>query len=116
MFLRITGGNNAYIQPPSMIFQNANCSYPMRNLNLPENIPGVSYRTGPRGWMDRRVMAEMLAERRDVRPLDNKCRRVLFLDNCGGHNETRESAANLAKIVTEIRLLPKNSTHLTQPA
>jgi DDE superfamily endonuclease len=114
MFVRITGGKNAYIQPPFMILQNENCSYPMRNL--PDNIPGVSYRTGPRGWMDRRVMAEMLAERRAIRPLDNKCRHVLFLNNCGGHNETRESAANLAKIVTEIRLLPKNSTHLTQPA
>jgi DDE superfamily endonuclease len=61
-------------------------------------------------------MAEMLAESRAIRPLDNKCRRVLFLDNCGGHNETRESVASLAKIFTEIRLLPKNSTHLTQPA
>jgi DDE superfamily endonuclease len=47
---------------------------------------------------------------------NDKCRRVLFLDNCGGHNETRESAATLEKIVTGIRLLPKNSTHLTQPA
>jgi DDE superfamily endonuclease len=61
-------------------------------------------------------MAEMLAERRAIRPLDNKCRRILFLDNCGGHNETRESAANLANIVPEIRLLPNNSNHLTQPA
>jgi hypothetical protein len=66
--------------------------------------------------MDRRFMAEMLAERRAIRPLDSKCLRVLFLDNCGGHNDTRESAANLAKIVTEISLLPNESTHVTQPA
>jgi hypothetical protein len=67
MILRITGGKNAYIRPPFMIFQNSNCSYPMRNL--PDNIPCVSYRTGPRGWMYRRFMAEMLAERRAIRLL-----------------------------------------------
>jgi DDE superfamily endonuclease len=97
-----------------MILQNASCSYPIRNL--PNNIPAVSYRTGKLGWMDQRVMTEYLCDPRAIRRDSEGRQRVLFLDNCGGHNSTEDSESALAKIKTVVRFFPKNSTQLTQPA
>jgi DDE superfamily endonuclease len=65
--------------------------------------------------MDRRVMAEYLGEPRAIWPLPEAKQRIMFVDNCGGHNETADSAAALQKIRTSVRFLPPNSTHLTQP-
>ena len=47
MVVRISGGRRAIIESPMLIFTNANGSYPIRAI--PDNIPGVSYRTGPKG-------------------------------------------------------------------
>lgn len=60
MLVCISGGANAIIEPPLMIFKNKTRNYPMRNV--PENIPGVAYRTGPKGWMDFITMLEWLRE------------------------------------------------------
>ena len=47
MVVRISGGRRAIIEPPMLIFSNENRNYPIRGLD--DNIPGVSYRTGPKG-------------------------------------------------------------------
>ena len=50
MVVRISGGRRAIIEPPMLIFSNENRNYPIRDLD--DNIPGVSYRTGPKGgWI-----------------------------------------------------------------
>lgn len=114
MMVRISGGSQAVVENPFMIFKNQNCSYPIRGVS--DDVPGVSYRTGAKGWIDRRVMVEWLCEKRAISPLGGGRRRVLFMDNCGGHAVTEEQTAALKEINTEIRFFPPNSTHLIQPA
>ena len=38
------------IEAPMLIFMNSSSNYPIRGLE--DNIPGVYYRMGPKGWMD----------------------------------------------------------------
>lgn len=114
MMVRLTGGSSSFLASPFMILQEEKGNYPIRSL--PDDIPGVSYRTGPRGWIDRRVMVEWLRETRNIRKLPDNRRRVLFMENCSAHNMTENLKAALDEISTEIRFFPANSTHLLQPA
>ena len=50
MVVRLSGGRGARIELPFRVFTNKNRNYPIRGV--PDNIPGVAYRTGPKGWMD----------------------------------------------------------------
>jgi len=47
MMVLISGGALSSIQVSFMIFQNQNSSYPIRGV--PDDIPGVCYRSGPKG-------------------------------------------------------------------
>jgi hypothetical protein len=49
MLVRLTGGPGAIICAPFMIFQNASRSCQIRGV--PDNVPGVSYRTSAKGFM-----------------------------------------------------------------
>jgi hypothetical protein len=62
MFVRLSGGARSQLQPAFMVFQSAG-SYPIRD---DDNVPGVAYRVGKRGWMDRRVLAEYFQESRYI--------------------------------------------------
>lgn len=53
MMFMLGGCHNAGI-----CVQNVACSYRIRGI--PDKIPGVWYRTDPKGWMDRRVFPEWL--------------------------------------------------------
>lgn len=55
MVLRITGGRDSRIEP-FMIFMNKDGNYPIRGV--PDDVTGVSYRSGPKAWMDSRVFPE----------------------------------------------------------
>ncbi|CDF38688.1 unnamed protein product [Chondrus crispus] len=113
MMVRITGGPHACIAP-MLVFKNENCSYPIRAV--PDTVPGVCYRSGKKGWMDNRVFQEWLSEPRAIRALQNTQRRVLFVDNCSGHNENESVQKCLGEIKTELRKFPLNATDLVQPA
>jgi DDE superfamily endonuclease len=108
MFVRISGDPRSQLLPPFMIFK-SDGKYPIRGVE--DNVPGVSYRVGARGWMDRNVFAEMTMENRALWPLPDDKRRILYIDNCGGHNATDASEAGLGRTRTEVRFLPPNSTH-----
>jgi DDE superfamily endonuclease len=112
LFVRLSGGATSVIMPGFDIFQSAG-DYPIRGVE--DNIPGVSYRVGPKVWMDRKVMAEYFGEKRAIWPLQEAKKRILYVDNCGGHNNTTESEEALRRIRTTVRYLPPNSTHLIQP-
>lgn len=60
-------------------------------------------------------MVQYLKERRVIYPDSGGHQRVLFMDNCGGHNESPEQQSALKQLNAMIRKLPKNSTHLCQP-
>jgi hypothetical protein len=50
MVVRISGRRRSMIEAPMLIFTNAHRSYPIKGLE--DTISGVTYRTGPKGWMD----------------------------------------------------------------
>ena len=47
MVFRLSGGLDAKIEPPFMVFTNKDRNYPIRGT--PDDVPGVAYRTGPKG-------------------------------------------------------------------
>lgn len=102
------------IEIPFMIFQNKGRNYPIRGV--PDDVPGVIYRTGPKGWMDRKVMVMYLEEPHNLQPLDNNVKRNLWADNCNGHAETEEVTQALERSNTDLNFLPANTTRWTQPA
>lgn len=114
MMVHVAGGRRATLLPCFIVFQNAACNYPIRNC--PDNVPGVSYRTGPKGWMDKRVFNEMINEPRFIKADPHERQKVLFIDNVGSHNITPEILASLNRLKMRIHYLPPNSTELTQPA
>ena len=88
-----------------MNFQNEYRNYPIRGI--PDDVPGVAYRTGPKGWMDKQVMVQYLKERRVIYPDSGGHQRMLFMDNCGGHNESPEQQSALQQLNAVIRKIPK---------
>ncbi len=53
MVVRISRRRQAMIKAPMLIFTNANSNYPIRGLD--DDILGVTYRIGPKGWMDQKL-------------------------------------------------------------
>ena len=109
----LSGRRDACIEPPFLVFTNKNRSYPIRGT--PDDVAGVAYRTGPKGWMDTQVLSQWLSEERKMKPLENGRRRILLVDNCNGHNETEAMRSSASRIRTEIRYFLPNATHLIQP-
>ncbi|RLN69414.1 hypothetical protein BBJ28_00022260 [Nothophytophthora sp. Chile5] len=114
MVVRISGGPAARIMPPMMIFTNMSRSYPIRGV--PDDVVGVTYRSGPKGWMDQRIFREYLQERRVQRPDRLGRTKTIFLDNCSGHMSENECATELEALNARLRFLPANATDLCQPA
>ena len=48
MMVYITGISRARIDAPMMIFQDTRRSYHINDI--PDDVPGASYRSGPKGW------------------------------------------------------------------
>ena len=114
MMVRITGGERSIIANPFIIFKNKDSKYPIRGI--PDDVPGVCYRTGPKGSISKKVMLEWVKEDRILPRLPANQKRILFMDNCSSHGLTPELQAALESKRTEIRFLPANATHLLQPA
>lgn len=114
MMVRISGGPNATILPPMLVFKNASRSYPIRGV--PDNVPGVTYRSSPKAWMDRKVWAEWFSEPRTFTPRVDGHTRLLFVDNCSSHAVDADLQAMLLRLRTDIHKFPPNATDLVQPA
>lgn len=71
MLVRLKGGRDSHIAAPFIVVKNLDCNYPIRNVL--DTVPGVAYRTGKKGWMDRRVMPEWLSENRVISTNPNNC-------------------------------------------
>ena len=97
-----------------MVFQNDDRRYPISGV--PDDIDGVSYRSSPEGWMERTLFPDYLIEKKVMKPLRHGRRRILFIDNCGGHCITPNVEQALSAVNTEIRFFPPNATDLIQAA
>ena len=116
MMVCISGGPSALIQAPMMIFTNKSRSYPIMQ-QVPDNIPGVSYRSGPKGWNDKTVLfPQWLSEPRAYQGDPYGRLKVMYLDNCGGHNDSAALIASLHATNTRINYFPPCATDKVQPA
>ena len=113
MIVRLSGGRDSKVEAPFLVFKNKDRHYPIRGV--PDNVDGVAYRTGPKGWIDTTVMPQWLSEQRVIRPLPHDRLRVLYVDNCSGHTNTMELQKACDGIKTQIKYFPPNATHLVQP-
>ena len=113
MVVRIRGGKFARLEPAFVIFQKESRNYPI--CGIPDDVPGVAYRTGPKGWMDKQVMVQYLKERRVIYPDSGGHQRVFFINNCGGHNESPKQQYALQQLNAVIWKLSNNLIHLCHP-
>ena len=102
------------IEAPMLIFTNSNSNYPIWGLE--DNIPGVCYRTGPKGWMDQALFAEFFADPRAFQADIHGRRKLVWVDNCTSHNITSRLTAVLEASHSALKYLLPCSTHLCQPA
>ncbi len=84
-------------------------------MNLPDDIEGVSYRTGTIAWMDQIVFNQWLSEPRAISRDAQNRRRILFMDNCSGKKITEDMEKSLDAINTAINFIPSNSSNLCLP-
>lgn len=110
MIVLLCGGLDSRIQELFMVVKKKDRNYPIHSL--PDDVPGGSYRTGLKGWMDTRVFPEWLLEKRFIRPFPHNRRRVLCMDNCSGHSQTEELSFFCDVVKTDICYFPPISTHL----
>lgn len=113
ILLRLSGGKKAQIEPPLIVFTNKDRSYPIRGVE--DIVPGVPYRSGPKGCMDAQIMHEWFTDRRLIKQLPKECMRVLHLDNCSGYSLSERILEAAEKIKTTICFFPPNTTDLNQP-
>ena len=113
MIVRIMGGPSALIQALMMLFTNINRSYLI--MQVPDNIPGVCYRLGPKGWNDKTVFPLWFSEPCAYQSDPYGREKVMFLDKCGGHNDSDELIASLYATKTHIKYFPPCATDKGQP-
>lgn len=114
IMVRLSGGRDATVHPPMLIFKNGARSYPVRCV--PEDVPSVCNRTGITGWMDEAAWKDWQSEPRAIKLLENNRRRVLYVDNCSSHTDGDSIQKCLRNITTTLQILPPNATHSIQPA
>jgi hypothetical protein len=97
-----------------VLFTNKNRAYPIQGIR--DDVPGVCYRIGPRGWIDSQLLLEWFSEARSYQ-LDIYGRmKHVWMDNCSTHNITPDLSRVLNRLHTTLSYLPPNTTHLVQPA
>ena len=96
-----------------MIFKKKDINYPIRSV--PDNFPGVAYRTGPNGLMDKNFMKESFRESRVIKKLP--CNRLshLFVENCSTYKSNVDLVSCAETIMTTFRFFFQNATDLIQP-
>lgn len=103
MLVSLTDGRDSTIETLFLEFMNKDQKYHIRGL--PNDIDGLLYRAGSKGWIDTKVSPQWLSDKRKRRslfelpqgrkvifsslydlPQDHK--QVILLDNCSGQTST----------------------------
>lgn len=85
MMLRLRGGRDAKMEPLFLVFMSKEHKDP--SSGVPDEVAGVAYRTGLKGWMGTQVLPQWLSEGRVMKLVPHGHHRVLYMENCSGHNE-----------------------------
>lgn len=88
MLVRLSGGRDEMIEPVILISNNDSPIYPIQGV--PDNVPGVAYRTCSRDWVDTKLFPLLFHEQSVIKKLLYDRRWVLFVDNCVGQNHSGE--------------------------
>lgn len=112
MMVRISGGPAAIVEVPFIVFKDENRSYPIKGV--PDNVPGVCYRSQPKGWMDAIVFSEWLQEPRAIAKKVDRGRE-LFVDLCGGHIVGDDVTEKLKSLNSTLHKCPANASQLVLP-
>lgn len=77
MMFMLEGGSRHHLGVLFIISRNERRSYQINGV--PNNVPGVSYRSGPKEWIDSRVFAEWLSEKSVMGLMQDGPQRILIL-------------------------------------
>jgi len=110
--LRISGGPQAKIEPPLVLFPNKDSNYPIQGV--PDDIDGVTYRTNPKAYMNQALFAEYFANPELIEPLPFPRVRKIWIDNPRVHAETPALLQSLEPLRTELKRFLSNATTLVQ--
>ena len=81
-----------------------------------DEIPGVRYRTSPKGCMDGITCKKWLKDDKVFLPKHSGRPVVLFVDNCSSCVENEDVKNHLRCTRVILKKFPKNATDLVQPA
>ena len=113
MVIQTSRGRRAMIEAPMLIFTNTNGNYPIQGLE--DNIPGVCYQMGPKGWMDQTIFPQYFEEPRAFQSDLHQRSKLVWLDNYTSHSITPRLKEVLAAKRVILKCLPPYATHLCQP-
>ena len=99
------------IKMPMLIFTNPSSNYPVCDF---ENIMEVCYKIGQKGWMDQSLFLEFFAKPRSFQVDMHGCTKIIWVDNCMGHNITLAFTTILIAKQSILKYLLPCSTHLCQ--
>lgn len=113
VMMHISGGIRAQFETLVKMFRKRSSNYPIRCIL--DDIAGVCYRTGPKGWGSQSKMVEWATESRALQTLPDRQWRILYVSNCRSHAITHKLKQALDSRKTELRFLLANATDLLQP-
>ena len=111
--MRISGGQNARIEKPLVIFQNPNDNYPISGV--PDNVDGITYRSSPKGWMTAQMFVNYFSDPNIIQPLNNNRVRTIWIDSGRIHRESMQIVDALQLSRTELKRFQPNCTSTVQP-
>jgi hypothetical protein len=114
MVVRVTGGVRGKIMAPMIIFTNAAGAYSIQGVR--DNVPGITYRSSPRRWMNMGIFAEYFAVPIAYQGDQYGHWKQVWVDNSLTHNPSPQLQQALVARNTELCYLPACSTSLVQPA
>lgn len=113
LLVHLCGCRDDTIDPAFIIFTRYGRSYLIKDT--PDDIKCVSYRSGPKGWINKDTFPKYFQESKVINKLLNGRKMVLFLDNYSGHNVKSELRNARSATSTELHYFHQTPTHLLQP-
>ena len=111
--MRISGGQNARIEKPLVIFQKPKANY--NSPSIPDNVDGITYRSSPKGWMTAQMFVNYLWDPNIIQHLDKNRIRTIWIDSCCIYRESMQIVDVLQLSRTELKIFQPNFTSTAQP-
>lgn len=107
-------GPHFHMANPFMKFKKQDIKFLIRVT--PDNIPVVSYYSGPKGWVDKLWSYSEWRNASHWGAYQRVQWEYFLMDSCSRHTEKDELRQALSKVNIEVKFFPANATDLVQPA